>query len=449
MIQKTVIFAKLFLLMFLVTCYRENPKINKASPDEVKRTKPDFVIHDPTGGIPREWTDPDFFWLNEQILVLVTGEGDLLATWTSERLDPHLHRIASSRSKDQGRTWSQPLYIDGAGVGSGGTAAWQVPVLSPSGRIYLFYNYSPKSGAGSFCGGFRCRTSDDGGATWSAPADLNFPRSPIDNPDTEHPSLWISISLPAFTKSGHALLGLTRWAENHDVPCGASGIKERYSHIEFMRFENISKTPDAANVQLVPLNLDNPITVPHESCPSASFAQEPYTVHLPDGRLFMTMRTNRGQAWYTVSTDEGETWSSPQPMRYKDGGASMLHPVSSCPVFALDSGEYMFLFNNNDGYVFGAESRWDVRNRRPAFVSRGQFRPEAEQPIWWSSPRLLIDNDAIPWGPDGRGRLEAAPYPSMTHGAEGNVIWYPDRKGFLVGKFFRNAWLSLLEVPQQ
>ena len=446
MVQKILIFAELFLIVILVTCC--NPKINKASPDEVKRTKPDLVIHDPTGGIQREWTDPDFFWLNEQINVLRTADGNLLATWTSERLDPHLHRIVCRRSEDQGKTWSEPLYIDGEGVGSGGTAAWQVPVLSPSGRIYLFYNYSPKSGAGSFCGGFRCRTSDDGGVTWSAPADLNFPRSHIDNPDTEFPSKWISVSLPTFTKSGSALLGFTRWADNPDIPCGASGIKERYSHIEFMRFENLSKIPDAANVELTWLNLDNPIIVPHENCPSSSFAQEPYMVHLPDGRLFMTMRTNQGQVWYAVSTDEGETWSSPQPMRYKDGGVFMLNPVTPCPVFALDSGDYMFLFNNNDGYVFGAEGRWDGHNRRPAFVSRGEYRSEAEQPIWWSPPRLLIDNNAIPWGPDGLGRLEAATYPSMTHGTEGNILWYPDRKGFLLGKYITSEVLHGMKVPE-
>ena len=171
-------------------------------------------------------------------------------------------------------------------------------------------------------------------------------------------------------------------------------------------------------------------------------------VYLPDGRLFMTMRTNQGQAWYAVSTDEGETWSSPQPMRYKDGGAFMLHPVTPCPVFALDSGDYMFLFNNNDGYVFGAESRWDGHNRRPAFVSRGEYRPEAEQPIWWSPPRLLIDNNAIPLGPDGLGRLEAAAYPSMTHGTDVNILWYPDRKGFLLGKYITDEILRGMIVPE-
>jgi len=420
-----------------------------AFPDELARTNPDLLVHDPTAGVPREWDDPGFFWLNEQLLVVRTGETGLLATWTSERLNPHVLRVACSRSEDGGQTWLGAEYIDGDGIGDGGPAAWQVPVIGPTGRIYLLYNYSPQPGAGPFCGGLRCRTSDDGGATWSLPADLRFPRSSIDSPDTDRPSIWISIAVPPVTDSGRALLGFTRWADNPGVAYGGSGIKERYSHIEFLRFENLGEIPEAEDVQLTPLNVEKPITVPREDCQSASFAQEPYTVALPDGRFLMAMRTNRGQAWYALSEEGGVDWSQPQPMLNEDGGRAMLHPVAPCPVFRLSSHEYLFLFHNNDGYAFGAESRWDVRNRRPASVCLGQYRPDAEQPIWWGAPHMLIDNEAVPWGPEGKGRLEAAAYPSMTRTSDGHILWYPDRKGFLVGKHLRDEWLGTLEKPRK
>ena len=420
-----------------------------ALPEEIRRTSPDRVIYDPTGGIPRAWDDPDFFWLNEQILVVRTCDGHLLATWTTERLDPHLLRIACARSEDEGRSWSEPQIIDGDGIGDGGPAAWQVPVVGPHGRIYLMYSHSSRPGSGAFGGGLRCRTSDDGGRTWSHPADLSFPRSPIDSPDADKPSIWIAISVPITTKSGCPLLGFTRWANNPDIPHGAGGIKERYSHIEFVRFDNSTARPDAEDVQLVPLNVDAPITVPHEDDPSASFAQEPYTVVLPDDRLFTVMRSNRGQTWYALSSDEGETWSTPQPMLCEDGGKPMLHPTSPCPVYDVGKAEYLFLFHDNDGSVFGAESRWDVRNRRPAFVSLGRYRPGAEQPIWWGAPHLLVDNDAVPWGPEGQGRLEAAAYPSLTKSTEGHILWYPDRKGFLVGKDLTEGYLSALDQPKE
>ena len=136
-------------------------------------------------------------------------------------------------------------------------------------------------------------------------------------------------------------------------------------------------------------------------------------------------------------------------MRSRDGGAIFRQPVSPCPVFALERGDYVFLFNDNDGCVFGAEQVWDVRNRRPAYLVRGEFRSGAQQPIWWSEPKLFIDNDAVPWGPEGMGRLEAATYCSFTDHEGERVLWYPDRKGFLLGKVITDGTLESLNVPSQ
>lgn len=423
--------------------------MDTARPDEVHRTGPDVVVHDPTGGHPRRWDDPDFFWLNEQLLVVRTADGGLLATWTSERLDPHLLRVASSRSEDGGTTWSTVRYLDGDGIGDGGSAAWQVPVLAPSGRLYLLYTRSPSRGAGPFCGGLRCRTSDDGGRTWSPPADLMFPGSPVDSPEAGRSPVWISVSVPAISRDGRALLGFTRWAANQALPCGACGIKERHSQVEFLRFENLGESPDAGSVELQALNVVNPVTVPHEACPEASFAQEPYTVRLPDERLFTVLRTNRGELWYTVSEDEAASWAETRPLLSRDGGEPMRHPVAPGPVFRLACGDYLLLYHDNDGYVFGARSRWDVRNRRPTYAARGRFCPGARQPIRWGRPRLLVGNGAVPWGPEGMGRLEAAAYTSMTSSPDGDTLWYPDRKGFLLGRHVRAERLAPVDPPAQ
>ena len=102
------------------------------------------------------------------------------------------------------------------------------------------------------------------------------------------------------------------------------------------------------------------------------------------------------------------------------------------------------VFNNNDGYVFGATNRWDVRNRRPAYISRGEFRPGARQPIWFSEPKLFVDNQGVKW----RRRLDAATYTSLTEHRGRRVVWYPDRKGFLLGKYINDAWLDAMKVPQ-
>ena len=417
-----------------------------ASPEEMWRTQPDRIVYDPTAGQPRPWDDPEFHWLNEHVLVQETADGNLLAMWTSERLGPHKLRVALSHSVDGGVTWSIARYVDGSGLGEGYPAAWQVPVIAPSGRVYLFYTYGT-CGQTPFFGGFRFRTSDDHGRTWSQPVDLDFAPGKVDSKDTRIPPIWICCSGPHRGPQGEVLIPYTRWAWNGNVLGGDASIKQRYSHVEVMRIENLDQDPEPEALRFSWLNLENPVTVPHASIEGASFAQEPYLVNLPDGRILMVVRTNRGELWYTVSDDGGASWRQAEPMLTRDGGPVIQQPASPCPAFALERGDYLLLYNDNDGLVFGAESVWDVRNRRPAYLARGTFRPGAHQPIWWSQPKLFVDNDAVPWGPPGMGRLEAATYCSLTEVAGERVLWYPDRKGFLLGKRITDGFLAELQVP--
>lgn len=401
-------------------------------------------MFDPIAGRSPDWHAPDFFWLNEQLLVVETREGGLLATWTSEQLTPQRHRVAVSRSADGGTTWTPPDLLDGSGMGDCLHAAWQMPVVSKSGRIYCFYNYNAGKldlGPG-FTGEMRCRCSDDNGRTWSVPTDMAFARGAVDDPDTSFPCNWISCFAPVRDAEGRVLMAFTRWASpGSGVPASNVAIKQVHSQCEVMRIENLDQEPDPGALSIRWLNVEKPITVPHETIRGASFAQEPCIVPLPDKRLFLVMRTNLGRIWYTISEDNGQTWQETQPLLYRDDGEEMLQPVAPCPMFELARGDYLLLYNHNDGYVFGAKSRWTVENRRPAFLSRGEFRPKAGQPIWWSRPKMFIDNDGVPLGPPGMGRLEAAAYPSMTERRGERVLWYPDRKVFLLGKRIADEWL--------
>ena len=418
-----------------------------ADPSELRRSDPHLVLYDPTAGHARPWSDPEFYWLNEHILVQEAKDGSLLATWTSERLKPHLLRVAYCRSEDGGRTWTAVRYLDGTGLGEGYPAAWQALVVSHSGRIYVFYTYG-KRGAAPFFGGCRCRTSDDHGRSWSGPVDLGFARSPIDDPDPKVPPVWICCSGPHRDVHGRVRLPFTRWARNGAILGGDAPIKERYSHVEILCIQNLDQDPEPLELCFRWLNVDYPITVPHATIAGASFAQEPYLANLPDDRMFMVIRTNRGEAWYTVSDRGGTAWREAEPMLTRDGGPVLQQPASPCSVFSLTRGDYLFLFNDNDGSVFGAEGVWDVRNRRPAYLCRGEFRAGANQPIWWSEPKLFIDNGAMPWGPPGLERLEAAAYCSFTESGGERVLWYPDRKGFLLGKLLTDAFLDGLDVPK-
>jgi hypothetical protein len=74
------------------------------------------------------------------------------------------------------------------------------------------------------------------------------------------------------------------------------------------------------------------------------------------------------------------------------------------------------------------------------FASIGEFRPGAHQPIWFALPEVLLDTNDIPVGP--KGTAEIATYTSMTvfHGQR--VLWYPDRKFYLLGKVIGDAWIE-------
>lgn len=411
--------------------------------EEARRTRPHFVVFVPApDGKPR-WDDESFCGLNEQLMVVATAEGDLLAFWTSWGPKLRWLRILTSRSADGGRTWSKAVTLDGADVDKGRSACWAVPVVTASGRIYCFHNkWTGRGDRGhGWTGALRCRVSDDHGRTWATPVDLPFRRTPLDPPDPAVPATWIAWKGAERDATGRVLIAFTRWASPRSkVPYAAVSIKDVYCQCELMRLENLDEDPKPQDIRITWLPKDGGITVPNERHPEASFAQEPSVVPLPDGRLWLAMRTNRGQLWYTVSDDDGATWRKPEMMRYTDGGAPVLHPVSPAPIFPLGKGRFLLLYNSNDGFVFGARSRWTVENRRPAFLALGQFRPKAHQPIWWSAPREFIDNDGVPMGP--LKRLDAAAYPSLTHVGGRRVLWYPERKHFLLGKIVPNAWLA-------
>ncbi len=398
---------------------------------EILRTKPDYILYDPADGKAPPWQDPDFFWLNEHILVQPNGKGELLAMWTSERLKPWKWSVMYAHSNDNGETWSKATVLDGP------KAAWQVPIICPrTGRIYVLMTH------GFTHGGLRCYTSDDGGHTWSDPVELDFPKTAVDHPKKK--AAWISPTVPHWNSQGRPLLGYTRWATHPMYPTGIGG----HSQIEFVRIENLDESPEPKDLKFTWLNIDNPITVPHKAKPGFSYAEEPYTVLLPDGRLFVVIRTDSGKMWYSVSEDEGESWRQAEPLRYRDGGDFILHPVTPGPIFRLARGDYVLLYNNNDGTGNGWKGVEDRAARRPAYLARGEFRPDAHQPIWFSQPKLFIDNDNVPWGPPGRERLEAATYTSLTDIDGKRILWYPDRKSMLLGKLISDDFLADMKVQE-
>jgi hypothetical protein len=81
-------------------------------------------------------------------------------------------------------------------------------------------------------------------------------------------------------------------------------------------------------------------------------------------------------------------------------------------------------------------------HRRPIYLARGQFRPDATQPVWFSEPQFFMDNGGV-----SLRRTDLAMYSSITRHGEDHMLWYPDRKFFLLGKRITRATLDGIPVP--
>jgi hypothetical protein len=388
---------------------------------------------------------------NEHFLVFDGPDGSLMAVWTqSTHEGAGDHRIMFVHSGDDGKTWSDPKRIAGSPrKGESNQASWAFPMVSRSGRIYVVYNQY--QGVADYhhqiTGTMDAIYSDDNGATWSAPGTVPMERSVYDHPDPTYPSNWIVWQIPIKDLQGRWYTGFTRWispqvrTEPHTKDWTANE-----SVVEFMRFENIDDSPEPANITISWFaSNERALRVPHFTNPLLSIAQEPSLVRLPDDRLFCTMRTMSAYIWYSLSEDDGETWCAPRPLLRTDCGLPILQPLFGCPIYEMADGRYLLVHHPAFGGKDPGKSGGLESNRRPAYIAVGEYRPDAEQPIWFSESKMLMDNDGKGIGP--LKRVDIGGYTSFTTRNGENVLWHPERKFFLLGKIIRPEFVEGLRVP--
>lgn len=430
-------------------------QLNEQSETEVMRTNPDFIVHIPQG--PAK--PPKKGVANEHFLVFDGPDGSLMTVWTQShgRKTGNYNHIVFSRSEDEGKTWAAPTHIAGPTSlkDPANIACWGFPMVSNSGRIYIVWNQNQGIAGwilfhtGTMAGCY----SDDNGKTWSKPQDIPMPPCIYDDPEGEIPSEWIVWQLPQRDLQGRYYAGYTHWVNEKVARYGKEDQDEDNwggieSVVEFMRFENIDDNPEPKDLIVRFLSSgEDALKAPHFNDPLLSIAQEPSIVRLPDQRLFCIMRSNSGYIWYSLSVDDGETWCNPRPLLRKDKGMPILQPLASCPIYQLADGRFILLHHNNPGDH--SKSLAAGGPRRPAFIALGEFRPGADQPIWFSESKELMDNDEL-WV-DGTSAFpfgNVAVYTSFTTRNNLNVLWYPDRKFFLLGKIITDEFLSELNVPK-
>ena len=336
---------------------------------------------------------------------------------------------------------------------------WGFTIVSKTGRIYFFCNVSTGCWSASYTtdGVMRCCYSDDDGYTWQIAWDRPVGRrEKFDHSAANVPVGWIVWQPAIRDGKGHWITGFTRWSSLDKYPKPHVGYHPD-SRSELMRFDNIDDGPDPKDIKITWLpETDDTVSVPcpiePEKSKGYSLAEEPAIVLLPDGRLFMIVRTITGHIWYSVSDDDGANWRPSEILRYTDDGAEVLHPKSPMPMYRMDNGKYVLFFHNHDGTGYGAMSPRDMAARRPIFMTVGEFRPKAHQPIWFSEPEFQFDTDGVACGPGGAGveggRDWLAMYGCLTEHKGQRVFWYPDRKHFLLGRHITDEMVDSMIVPE-
>ena len=427
-------------------------------PKQLHITQPDYVVY-----VPEVADDGANDTGNEHFLVFDGPGGSLMAVWTQssvENFSPDTladQHIVFARSTDEGVTWSKPRILAGPKkAGDGHMASWAYPLVSKRGRLYVLYSQSIGK-SDSFVhhtAWIHGIFSDDAGATWSKPQNVPVARSINDNPDATMPPNMLCWQKPLrLGRDGKYFAGFTRWtsfAVRQPVPL--KNLASADSRVEFMRFENVDDHPEprARKSSWVAAN-ERALAVPFPGLPENSGCQEPSIVKLPDGRLFTVMRTGAGSPFWSVSADLGETWTQPRPLLRRDGGEPLLHPISPCPIYdvggnEVGSGRYALFIHSHDNRSFkGYRPNPTVTgfNRRPIYLVPGRFQAGADQPVWFDEPKLFMDHDNVSLGKPGtNGRMDLSLYSSFTVRQGRPVLWYPDRKFFLLGRVIGNEWVA-------
>ncbi len=329
---------------------------------------------------------------SDQPYVVITADGNWLCVLTTGRGPegaPGQH-IVSTISADQGRTWSAPIDIEPA---NGPEASWVMPLVVPSGRVYVFYTYN----AGNLrfdehsnnpriarrvdtLGQYAFKYSDDHGRTWSSERHyIPMRRMRIDRENAWGGRVlyfW-GVGKPILTHSGEMIFGFAKVGKWGDPGTMVT------SQAVFMKSPNIATERDPRRLrwELLPAG-DEGLRAPKNPV-----AEETNLVELSEGSLYCTYRTIDGYNCAAYSRDGGRTWTPPSYGTYTPGGRRIKHPRAANFVRKFSNGKFLLWYHNHGGEAVHRQKWAYYAGRNPGWVAGGIERNGF---IYWSQPEILL-----------------------------------------------------------
>lgn len=274
--------------------------------------------------------------------------------------------VGVTLSADRGETWSELLPLEDP---TGPESCYSLPFVTPSGRVYVFYNYNGNNFRGSQrsdeLGWFVFRYSDDHGQTWSDRHRLPMRMTTCDRENTFKGEVQLF------------------WCVSHAVTLGSDFFIAFSKMKTYVQEDNEGWVFKSGNL----LVESDPACIEWELLPEGEHgirleefgsAQEEHNiVPLSDGSLYCMYRTTTGHPVCSISRDGARTWSQPEIARYADG--RKMKTPRACPMmWRTSNGKYLFWFHNN------ATGGWGCRN--PVWLSGGV---EKNGTIAWSQPEIF------------------------------------------------------------
>ncbi len=314
----------------------------------------------------------------DQPYTVITADGNWLCTMTTGpgREGDRGQHVVATISDDHGATWSEPVDVEPS---DGPEASWIMPLVTPGGRVYGFYTYN-----------------GDDVRTWNGkPIRTDTVGWYCYKYSDDHGRTWSErrYRLPSplapvdrnntfggehqiFWGIGKPIThGGTAWFAFSR--CGALVVDK--SEGWFYRSDNVLTEPDPEKVewQLLP-DGDRGLRDPEYGEVHA----EQNLVALDDGSLYCMYRTVTGYPFHAYSRDGGHTWTKPVQATYTPGGRRMKTPRACPRIWRCKNGRFLFWYHNHSD-----TSNNGFSGRNPAWIAGGV---ERDGFIHWSQPEILL-----------------------------------------------------------